>query len=302
MKITTTRLRQMKAEGERIAMVTAYDASFARLADEGGVQAILVGDSLGMVIQGDENTLGVTIEDMVYHTRAVRRGVKHAHVVSDMPFMSYQADPGEALKNAGRLMKEGGAESVKLEGGEDCAPIVERMVRSGIPVMGHIGLTPQSVHVMGGFKIQGKDARGAERLLRDAKALEAAGAYAIVLEGMPIEASRVITQSLTIPTIGIGAGVDCDGQVLVIHDLLGMNPSFKPKFVKSYLDLGSLIPEAIARYREEVARGAFPGEEHTFHAKEALFRPREVRASNADRREHEPGQDEELSGLYGVPV
>jgi 3-methyl-2-oxobutanoate hydroxymethyltransferase len=294
-KNTSTTLRQMKADGERITMVTAYDATFARLAEQGGADAILVGDSLGMVIQGDENTLGVTIEDIIYHTRAVRRGARRAHVVGDMPFMSYQDGPQLALTNAGRLVKEGGAESVKLEGGMECASSVEKIVRAGIPVMGHIGLTPQSVHAMGGFKVQGRKRAQAERLLRDAKALEEAGCFALVLEGIPVELARVITQSISIPTIGIGAGADCDGQVLVIYDLLGMNLEFKPKFVKRYAELGRTIPEAIAAFKEEVQRGDFPADAHTFHADEPLFVPRAVTPVEGD-------DDAEQTGLYGVPV
>jgi 3-methyl-2-oxobutanoate hydroxymethyltransferase len=294
-KITTTTLREMKADGERITMVTAYDATFARLIDEGGADVLLVGDSLGMVIQGEENTIPVSLEDIIYHTRAVRRGAKRAHVVGDMPFLSYQGDKNEALKNAGRLLKEGLAESVKLEGGEPYAETVEWLVRAGIPVMGHIGLTPQSVHAMGGFKVQGKDPMEARRIANDALALEQAGAYAIVLEGIPVELARVITRSLTIPTIGIGAGLDCDGQVLVIYDLLGMNREFKPKFVKRYLELGEAIPDAIHRFKEDVEQGAFPAEEHSYHSKVPLFRPREV-------PQIEEPADEQLPGLYGVPV
>ncbi len=297
-KITTTVLRAMKERGERITALTAYDATFARLADEGGADLLLVGDSLGMVVQGEENTLGVTLEDIIYHTRAVCRGTKRAHVVADMPFMTYQADQGEALKNAGRLMKESGAQSIKLEGGTDVAPLVERLVKAGIPVMGHVGLTPQSVHAMGGFKVQGKDAENAKRIFDDAKALEAAGAYAVVLEGVPIELSRVITEALNIPTIGIGAGVDCDGQILVIYDLLGLDLSFKPKFVKRYLELGKTIPETVANYKKEIIEGEFPAEEHTFHAKEQLFGPRSVVPAPIDDDEDEDG----LTELYGVPV
>lgn len=299
-KITVQTLRQMKAAGERITMVTAYDATFARLVEEGGADAILVGDSLGMVVQGQENTLAVTLDDIIYHTRAVRRGAKRAHIVADMPFMSYQHDVVEALRSAGRLLKEGGAESVKLEGGEEVAPTVERMVRAGIPVQGHIGLTPQSVHAMGGFKIQGKTAAAAKRLVADAKALEAAGCFSIVLEGVPVELSRVITQALSIPTIGIGAGVACDGQVLVIYDLLGMNLEFKPKFVKRYETLGALIPAAVARYKEETAQGTFPGEEHTFHADEPLFAPRPIPTESRGLRSVE--DDDATTGLYGVPI
>lgn len=294
-KITVGTLRDMKSRGERITMVTAYDASFARLAATGGAEVLLVGDSLGMVIQGEETTLPVTLEDIIYHTRAVRRGAGRAHVVADMPFGSYQADKNEALRNAARLLKEGGAESVKLEGGQEYAELVEHLVRAGIPVMGHIGLTPQSVHAMGGFKVQGKSVEEARRIARDARALERAGAYAIVLEGMPAELAQLITGTISIPTIGIGAGPVCDGQVLVIYDLLGMNPDFKPKFVKSYLDLGHSIPAAVAAFREEVRSGVFPAEEHTYHAKAPLFRPEEVRAPvRAD------DEDDALEELYGI--
>ncbi|MFO0724140.1 MAG: 3-methyl-2-oxobutanoate hydroxymethyltransferase [Myxococcota bacterium] len=296
-KVSVTTLRQMKAEGERITMVTCYDASFARLADQGGADVLLVGDSLGMVIQGETTTIPVTLEDIIYHTRAVRRGTQRAHVVADMPFMSYQAGPQVALQNAGRLLKEGGAESVKLEGGIEVAETVDRLVRAGIPVMGHVGLTPQSVHAMGGFKIQGRDPESAKEILRDAKALEQAGAYAIVLEGMPVELARVISAQLSIPTIGIGAGPDCDGQVLVIYDLLGMNLEFQPKFVKRYAELGATIPAAIQAFKAEVRSGEFPSEAHSFHAKAPLFRPTEVVPQK-------PVDDEEgsVGGLYGVPI
>ena len=294
-KFTVSTLRDMKSRGERITMVTAYDATFARLAAQGGAEMLLVGDSLGMVIQGEDTTLPVTLEDIIYHTRAVRRGAGRAHVVADMPFGSYQADKNEALKNAARLLKEGGAESVKLEGGQEYAEVVEYLVRAGIPVMGHIGLTPQSVHAMGGFKIQGKSVAEARRIARDARALERAGAYAIVLEGIPAELAQLITGTISVPTIGIGAGPVCDGQVLVIYDLLGMNPEFKPKFVKSYLELGTAIPEAIAAFRDEVRSGAFPAEEHTYHAKVPLFRPEEVRAPTSIDSE-----DDALEELYGI--
>ncbi|MBK6687666.1 MAG: 3-methyl-2-oxobutanoate hydroxymethyltransferase [Deltaproteobacteria bacterium] len=296
-RITTTQLAAMKTAGERITMVTAYDVLFARLADRAGVDAILVGDSLGMVVQGDENTLGVTVDDIIYHTRAVVRGAPRAHVVADMPFMSYQADAIEAIKNAGRLLKEGGAQSVKLEGGEELAPIVEKMVRAGIPVMGHVGLTPQSVHALGGFKVQGQDATNATRILRDAKALEAAGCFSIVLEGIPVELARVITRALTIPTIGIGAGVDCDGQVLVIYDLLGMYDERVPKFVKQYAQVGEAITTAVADFKQEVQAGTFPTEAHSYHAKEQLFRPREIVPAP-----QEIDDEDGIGGLYGVPV
>lgn len=297
-KVTASTLRQMKAEGERITMITAYDATMARLVDRGGADVILVGDSLGMVIQGGSDTLSVTLDDIVYHTRAVVRGAERAHVVADLPFMSYQADPTEGFRNAGRLIKDGGAHSVKLEGGEVYAPLVERLVGAGIPVMGHLGLTPQSVHAMGGFKVQGKDAKAAERILRDAKALEAAGAYAIVLEGVPVELARVVTAQLEIPTIGIGAGVDCDGQVLVCYDLLGMFDDFVPKFVKRYAEIGNDIVDAVAQYKEEVVAGEFPAEAHTFHTKEQLFRPIEV----VRPAPQEIDDDDGVGGLYGVPV
>jgi 3-methyl-2-oxobutanoate hydroxymethyltransferase len=297
-KVTVSTLRQMKADGDRITMVTCYDATFARLCDAGGADVFLVGDSLGMVVQGETTTLPVTLEDIIYHSRAVRRGVSRAHVVADMPFMTYQGGVNEALLNAGRLLKEGGAESVKLEGGEEVCEAIEKMVRAGIPVMGHVGLTPQSVHAMGGFKIQGKDPEGARAILRDAKAIEQAGAYAIVLEGMPVELARVITAQLSIPTIGIGAGVECDGQVLVIYDLLGMNPDFQPKFVKRYAELGRDIPAAVAQFKTEVRSREFPAEAHSFHSKAPLFRPTEVA-----RLVTAPGEDDDAAmGLYGVPV
>lgn len=281
-KVTARVLQGMKQRGERITMVTAYDATFARLVEEGGADAILVGDSLGMVIQGHDDTLAVTVDDIIYHSRAVVRGAQRAHVVADMPFMSYQADPSEAVRNAGRLLKEGHAHAVKLEGGKELAPVVERMVAAGIPVMGHLGLTPQSVHAMGGFRVQGKEAASARRILEDARALEEAGTYAVVLEGIPAELARVITSALSIPTIGIGAGVECDGQVLVIQDLLGMDLEFAPKFVKRFARLGETIPAAVRAYRDEVIDGSFPAEEHSFHAKVPLFLPREVEEARAE--------------------
>jgi len=285
----------MKSKREAITMVTGYDATFARLIDEAGADVILVGDSLGMVIQGEENTLPVTLEDIIYHTRAVMRGSRRAHVVADMPFMSYQANLAEAVANAGRLLKESGAQSVKVEGGRDIAPAVQRMVAAGIPVMGHVGLTPQSVHAMGGFKVQGRTVAAAERILDDAHALEDAGAYAVVLEGVPVELSRMVTDALSIPTIGIGAGVACDGQVLVIYDLLGMVQGFRPRFVKTYANLAGVIKDAVATFRTEVAEGQFPGEEHTFHAAEKLLGSRPLQGHDRDDDE-----DEMLSSLYGV--
>ncbi len=263
-KVTVRTLRDMKARGERITMLTGYDYTFARMLDASGVDAILVGDSLGMVIQGNANTLPVTLDEMVYHCRAVARGVRHAHMIGDMPFLSYQTSVEEAIKSAGRLVKEGGVEAVKLEGGEDFAPTVRALVRCGIPVMAHIGLTPQWVHAMGGFKIQGRDAEAAKRLRRAAAALEEAGAYAVVLEGIPLELAREITEERKIPTIGIGAGPHCDGQVLVLYDLLGLCDEIRPKFVRRYEEFGERGRAAIERYVHEVREGEFPTREHSF--------------------------------------
>ncbi|OLD36226.1 MAG: 3-methyl-2-oxobutanoate hydroxymethyltransferase [Myxococcales bacterium 13_1_40CM_2_68_15] len=254
----------MKQAGERITMLTAYDAAFARLLDRAGTDVLLVGDSLGMVVQGHDTTLPVTMDQMVYHCAAVKRGIQRAHLVVDMPFGSYQGSADEAVKNAVRLIAEGGAESVKIEGGAEYAEIVRRIIRAGVPVMGHIGLTPQSVHKLGGYVVQGRTEDKAEKLLADARALEAAGCYSLILEMMPTELSAEIARALSIPVIGIGAGAGCDGQVLVIYDLLGMNPDFSPKFVKRYLDLGVLIREAVTRYNDEVKHGVFPGPEHSF--------------------------------------
>jgi 3-methyl-2-oxobutanoate hydroxymethyltransferase len=265
-KVTIHTLRKMKQAGERITMLTAYDATFARLLDRAGIDVLLVGDSLGMVIQGHDSTLPVTMDQMVYHSAMVRRGTKTAHLVADLPFGSYQTSADEAVKNAMRLIAEGGAESVKLEGGAEYAEIVTRIVRAGVPVMGHIGLTPQSVHKLGGYVVQGRTEEKATKLLADAKALEQAGCYALVLEMMPAELAAEISKSLTIPVIGIGAGAGCDGQVLVCYDLLGMNPDFSPKFVKKYLDLGAEIRQAVTSYKEEVKDGSFPGPEQSFSA------------------------------------
>jgi 3-methyl-2-oxobutanoate hydroxymethyltransferase len=270
-RLTITDFRTMKAAGEKIAMVTAYDALMARLVDEAGADAILVGDSLGMVFQGHDSTLPVTLEHMVYHSAAVRRGLVRsggrAHLTADMPFGTYQASADEAVKSAMRLVAEGGAEAVKLEGGGDYADVIRRIVRAGVPVMGHIGLTPQSVHRMGGYVVQGKDSDKARRLLEDARALEAAGCFALVLECIPTELARVITGQLGIPTIGIGAGAHCDGQVLVVTDLLGLDGTFKPKFVKRFAEQGGSVARAVSGYAAEVKQGAFPAEEHTFHSK-----------------------------------
>jgi 3-methyl-2-oxobutanoate hydroxymethyltransferase len=263
-KVTIHTLRKMKAEGRKIAMLTAYDATFARLVDQAGCEIILVGDSAGMVVSGADNTLPVTMDEMVYHVRAVARGAERAQVVGDMPFMSYQVSIEEGIRNAGRLVKEGGAEAVKLEGGAEYAELSSRLVRIGIPVMGHIGLTPQSLHQMGGFKVQGREDAQAKKLVDDALALEQAGCYAVVLEGIPRELAAQITAKLTIPTIGIGAGVDCDGQVLVVYDLLGMNEEFRPKFVKRYDNLAVRIRTAVEQYVTEVRNSQFPDLEHSF--------------------------------------
>ncbi len=268
--VTIHELRRMKQSGERFAVVTAYDATAARLVSAAGVEVVLVGDSLGMVIQGNDSTLPVTLEHMAYHCAAVRRGLARgdgrAHLVCDLPFGSYQASADEAVKASVRLVAEGGAEAVKLEGGAEFTEVIRRIVRAGIPVMGHIGLTPQSVHKMGGYVVQGKDADRAQQLLRDARALEAAGCYAIVLECIPTELARLMTAQLGIPTIGIGAGPHCDGQVLVLNDLLGLDESFTPKFVKRFAELGQAVRGAVSAYAAEVRAGTFPSEAHAFHS------------------------------------
>jgi 3-methyl-2-oxobutanoate hydroxymethyltransferase len=266
-KLTVPDIRGRKAEGPPIAMVTAYDFTMALLLDEGGADVVLVGDSLGMVVQGLPNTIPVTIEEICYHGRAVARGLRRAHLVGDMPFMSFQLSAEDALRNAGRLMKEGCFEAVKLEGGAEVAPAVARIVSAGIPVMGHVGLCPQSVHAMGGFKVQGKQDDAADRLIRDARALEDAGCYSIVIEGVPADVAARITEAVAIPTIGIGAGVHCDGQVLVCYDFLGMFRGMRPKFVKRYAELGDAIVEATRTYVEEVRSGAFPSDTYSFGIK-----------------------------------
>ena len=269
-RLTVADLRRMKGTGEKIAMVTAYDATMARLVDDAGADCILVGDSLGMVFQGHDSTLPVTLEHMIYHASAVRRGIMRAHgrahLTADMPFGSYQVSPDEAVKSAIRLVAEAGAEAVKLEGGCEYTEVIRRIIRAGVPVMGHIGLTPQSVHAMGGYVVQGKEPEKARRLLRDAMALEEAGCFAVVLECIPAELARFVTAQVRIPTIGIGAGPHCDGQVLVVNDLLGMDGAFKPKFVKRYADLGGSVQGAVGAYVNDVRASAFPGEEHSFHS------------------------------------
>ncbi len=272
-KVTIHTLRQMKERGEKIAMLTAYDATFARLLDEAGADVLLVGDSLGMVVQGHETTLPVTLEEIAYHCRAVVRGARRAHVVGDMPFMSYQASLEQGVTNAGKLMKEGGCHSVKLEGGAVHADLVRRLVAAGIPVMGHIGLTPQSFHQFGGFKVQGRDAGGRERLIADAIALEEAGVYSIVLEAIPSDIAREITETVSVPTIGIGGGAGCDGQVLVSYDALGMDETFKPRFVRRYATLGQTIKDAIGRYVADVRDGSFPSDAESFTMAESKAAP-----------------------------
>ncbi|WP_139489133.1 3-methyl-2-oxobutanoate hydroxymethyltransferase [Brevibacillus dissolubilis] len=266
--VTTSDLKKAKAEKRPIAMITAYDYPSAKLVDEAGVDCILVGDSLGMVVLGYDSTIPVTMEDMIHHTKAVTRGTKTAFVVADMPFLSYHGTVEEAVKNAGRLMQEGLAKAVKIEGGQEIIPVVKRCTQAGIPVMGHLGLTPQSVHQMGGYKVQGKDIEAALQLIEDAKALEAAGACAVVLECVPAEVAQKVTDSINIPTIGIGAGVGCDGQVLVFHDVLSYASSIRPKFVKTYGNIGAMITEAVSSYVMEVKTRRFPASEHTFAASE----------------------------------
>lgn len=273
-KITVPEIRARKG-GPPLAMIAAYDFTMARLFDEGGADLLLVGDSLGMVVQGHSTTLPVTVEEICYHARAVARGAPRAHVVGDMPFMSFQLSAERALENAGKMVKEGSCESVKLEGGEEVAPHVRRIVMAGIPVMGHVGLTPQSVHAMGGFKVQGKTDEAVERLLQGARALEDAGAYAVVLEAIPPDVAEEITSMLTIPTIGIGAGPACDGQVLVCYDMLGMYPDLKPKFAKRFAEVGEQIIQATRDYIGEVQQRSFPAAEHTFKPNGAT--PRRVR-------------------------
>jgi 3-methyl-2-oxobutanoate hydroxymethyltransferase len=264
-KKTILDIQRMKADGEKIAVLTCYDYPTARIMDSCGIDMILVGDSAGVVFSGYENTLPVTMEEMLYHTKAVARANPKAVVVSDMPFMSYQTDIRDARLNAGRFVKEGGAAAVKIEGGVNIAPVIKALVDIDIPVVAHIGLTPQSFHRMGGYKVQGKKSEQAEKLLEDARAVEAAGAFAVVLEGIPKSLAQKITGSLVIPTIGIGAGPHCDGQVLVIHDILGLCEKYSPKFVKKYADGKRLIADAVTTYLNEVKQGTFPTDEHSFN-------------------------------------
>jgi 3-methyl-2-oxobutanoate hydroxymethyltransferase len=266
------RLRELKAQGRRFAMITAYDFPSARLVEQAGAPIILVGDSLGSVILGYDSTVPVTMEDIIHHTRAVVRGTEKAIVVADMPFMSYQANADDAMRNAGRLLQEAGATAVKLEGGSHVAPLVRRMVESGIPVMGHLGLTPQSVNQFGGHKVQGKTPAAAAKLMNDARALEEAGAFAIVLETIPAPLAKMVTERISIPTIGIGAGPHCDGQVQVFHDMLGLYDDQRPlKHAKRYATLGETIRNAVREYIAEVEDGAFPTVEHSFAMEESTL-------------------------------
>ena len=262
-KVTIPGILQMKQEGHRITMLTAYDFPFARLVDGGGVDVILVGDSAGVVVAGHDTTLPVTMEEMLYHVRAVRRAGPKALVVADMPFMSCQTGAEDACRNCGRMIKEGGAEAVKIEGGMNMAHVIQAVSSIDIPVMAHIGLTPQSIHRMGGYKVQGRTNQ-AERIIDDALAVQASGAFAVVLEGIPAKLAAHISKELTIPTIGIGAGPACDGQVLVIHDILGLCEKYSPKFVKRYASLAPLISEAVKNYVDEVRAGEFPTDAHSF--------------------------------------
>ena len=270
-RVTVQTLLTMKQTGRRVAVLTAYDYPTARFLDEAGADVLLVGDSLGMVVLGYDTTIAVTLADMIHHTRPVVRAAQRALVVTDLPFMPYQIRPEEALRSAGRVMQEAGAHAVKLEGGAAMAPTVQRLVAAGVPVMGHIGLTPQSVHALGGYRVQGRTAEAAERLLADAGALAAAGAFAIVLELVPAPLARLITREVGVPTIGIGAGADCDGQVLVTHDLLGLYAGHVPRFVKRYADLAPTVQDAVTRYIREVRDGSFPGPEHSFAMDESLL-------------------------------
>ncbi|MEE9144648.1 MAG: 3-methyl-2-oxobutanoate hydroxymethyltransferase [Candidatus Binatia bacterium] len=264
-KVTVPEIMNMKQEGEKITALTAYDYSFARILDQAGVDILLVGDSLGSVIQGQESTLPVTLEEMIYHTKAVVRGRNRALVVADMPFLSFQVSLEEAKRNAGRFLQEARAEAVKIEGGVAVHQTIEEIVQMGIPVMGHVGLTPQSIHRFGGYKVQGKERKQREIILQDALAVEEGGAFSVVLEGIPMDLAEEITQRLSIPTIGIGAGVNCDGQILVVHDMLGLFDKFTPKFVKRYADLKGIMADAVKNFISDVRKENFPDEKHSFH-------------------------------------
>ena len=271
MRVTINQIKEMKQKGEKIAMLTAYDYTTAKIIDEVGIPLILVGDSLGMVVLGYETTIPVTTEEMLHHTKAVVRGAKQAMIVGDMPFMTYHISVSQALENAARFIQEGGAQAIKLEGGVTVAEKVQRIVECGIPVMGHIGLTPQSIHQFGGFKVQGRTPEAAARLLKDARALEEAGAFSIVMETVPTPLAKLITDSISIPTIGIGAGIGCDGQVQIINDILGSFTDFVPKHAKQYAKLADIMSSAITEYYNEVKAGSFPTDEQSFAMDESLL-------------------------------
>ncbi len=272
-KITTTSLSDKKQKGERISALTAYDYATARLVDEAGIDVILVGDSLAQVVLGYDNTLPVSMDEMLHHTRAVRRAVKRSLLVADMPFGTYHAETTEAVRNAARFLKEGGAEAVKVEGGEKRVDLIRHIIDAEVPVMGHIGLTPQSVHAMGGYKVQGKSLKAIEQLMRDATALDHAGVFAIVLEGIPREVAGMITEEVDTPTIGIGAGPDCDGQILVLHDLIGLSFAPAAKFVRQYADVGAAIKGAVEMYKADVENGGYPSDSESYHL------PKETKAA-----------------------
>ena len=270
-KITVRHIAEMKQRGEKIPMITAYDYTTAVLADAAEIPIVLVGDSLGMVVLGHDSTIPVTMDDIIHHTKMVARGNKNSLIVADLPFMTYQVDPAEALRNAARLLQEGGAHTVKLEGGENIAPTVRRIVQCDIPVMGHVGVTPQSVNAFGGYRVRGRTAQQASQIVRDALALEEAGAYAVVLELVPAPLSRLISEKLTVPTIGIGAGPDCDGQVQVLHDMLGLFTDFVPRHAKQYANLGQTIRDAFCQYAQEVKDRSFPTTKESFTMDEAVL-------------------------------
>ncbi|MDP9236877.1 MAG: 3-methyl-2-oxobutanoate hydroxymethyltransferase [Chloroflexota bacterium] len=290
-RIATTDIRNMKSRGEKIVMMTAYDYPSARLVDDAGCDMILVGDTLGMVVLGYDSTLPVTMEDMIHHTKAAVRGSEHALVVGDMPFMSYQTGWQDAMVNAARFIQEAGCQAVKLEGGVRSAEIVQKLTEAGIPVMGHIGLTPQSVNQIGGFKVQGKTPAAAVQLMHDGQALEQAGAFAIVLETIPAPLAELLTQRLSVPTIGIGAGAGCDGQVQVYHDLLGLFDAFTPKHTRRYVEAGALIRDAISRYAADVRTGAFPTAKESFKMDATALAELRPGTNEAMRRRHALGLD-----------
>ena len=267
-KIAPMDLQKFKAEGKKFSMLTAYDYPMALLEDRAGIEVILVGDSLGMTVLGYDSTVPVTMEEMIHHTKAVVRGAKIPLIIGDMPFMSYNTSERDAIYNAGRLMKEGGCDAIKLEGGVTVKDTVRAIVRAGIPVMGHIGLTPQTISMLGGFKVQGKDAKGAQKIIDDALQLEEAGAFTVLMEAVPAPITKMVTERLKVPTIGIGAGPDCDGQVLVVHDMLGLFDRFTPKFAKRYVNLTEYIMKAFAEFKDDIDKGAFPAEQHCFRIDE----------------------------------